>query len=43
MQQMCCVFCDTVLCDNVEGWDGVGGGKEIQEGGDIRISMADAC
>ena len=22
-----------VLCDNLEGWDGVGGGKEIQDGG----------
>ena len=21
-----------VLCDNLEGWDGVGGGKEVQEG-----------
>ena len=25
-----------VLCDNLEGWDGVGGGREFQEGGDIR-------
>ena len=24
-----------VLCDNLEEWDGVGGGREIQEGGDI--------
>ena len=30
-----------MLCDNLEGWDGVGGGKEIQEGGDICIPMAD--
>ena len=22
-----------MLCDNVEGWDGVGGGKEVQEEG----------
>ena len=22
-----------VLCDNLEGWDGVGGGREVQEGG----------
>ena len=21
-----------MLCDNLEGWDGVGGGREIQEG-----------
>ena len=24
-----------MLCDNLEGWDGDTGGKEIQEGGDI--------
>ena len=30
-----------MLCDNLEGWDGVGGGSEFQEGGDI--SMADSC
>ena len=23
-----------VLCDNLDGWDGKGGGREIQEGGD---------
>ena len=23
------------------GWDGVGGGREVQEGGDIHILMAD--
>ena len=32
-----------MLCDNVEGWDGVGGGREVQEGGDICIPMADSC
>ena len=26
-----------------EGCDGVGGGKEVQEGGDIYIPMADSC
>ena len=31
----------TVLCDNLEGWDVVGGGKEFQEGGAICISKAD--
>ena len=31
------------LCINLEGWDGEGDGKEIQEGGDICISMADSC
>ena len=24
-----------MLCDNLEGWDGVGGRKEVQEGGDV--------
>ena len=30
-----------MLCDNLE--DGVGGGREVQEGGDICIPMADSC
>ena len=30
-------------CDNLEGWDGVGGGREVQEGGDICIPMTDSC
>ena len=33
----------TVLCDNIEGWDRVGGGKEGHEGGDIYITMTDSC
>ena len=32
-----------MLYDNLEWWDGLGGGKEVQEGGDICILMADAC
>ena len=32
-----------MLCDNPEGWDGVGSGREVQEGRDIRIPMADSC
>ena len=32
-----------VLCDNLEGWDGVGDGREVQEGWDICIAMADSC
>ena len=32
-----------MLCDNPEGWDGVGGGKEVQEGRNICIPMADSC
>ena len=32
-----------VLYDNLEGCDGVEGGLEIQEGGDICIPVADSC
>ena len=32
-----------VLCDNLEGWAGEGGGREVQEGRDICIPMADSC
>ena len=32
-----------VLCDKLEGWDGVGGGREVQGGGGICIPMADSC
>ena len=31
------------LCDNPEGWDKVGDGREVQEGEDICTPMADAC
>ena len=31
-----------MLCDNLEGCDGVGGGKEVQKGGDICILMDDS-
>ena len=31
-----------MFCDNLEVWDGMGGGKEVQEGRDICISMADS-
>ena len=30
------------FCDNLEGWDGVGGGREVQEGGNICLLMADS-
>ena len=30
------------LC-NLKGWDAVGGRREVQEGGDICILMADSC
>ena len=29
-----------MLCDNLEGWDGVRGEREAQEGADICIPMA---
>ena len=32
----------SVLCDNLEGWDGVGSGREVQEGGYMCMSMADS-
>jgi hypothetical protein len=32
-----------VLCDNLEGWDGVEGRTEVQEGGNICTPMADSC
>ena len=36
-------LCDAMLCDNLEGWDGVGAGREVEEGRDICIPMADSC
>ena len=32
-----------MLYDNLEGWDGVRGGREVQESEDICIPMADSC
>ena len=32
-----------MLCDSLEGWDGVGGGREVQEGEDISLPVADLC
>ena len=31
------------LCDNLEGWVGVGGGREVQEGGNICLPKSDSC
>ena len=31
------------LCINLEGWEAEGDGKEVQEGGDICIPVADSC
>ena len=33
----------TGTCINLEGWDGEGDGREVQEGGDIGTPMADSC
>ena len=32
-----------MLCDDLEGRDVGGGGREAQEGGDICIHIADSC
>ena len=31
------------LCINLEGWDRAEDGREVQEGGTIRIPIADSC
>ena len=31
------------LCNNLEGWDREVNAREVQEGGDICIPMADSC
>ena len=31
------------LCINLEGWNGVGDGREFQKGEDNSIPMADSC
>ena len=32
-----------VLCNNLEQWDVRGGGRDIQEGGNICTPMVDSC
>jgi len=32
-----------VICDNLEVRDGVGGGRQVQERGEIPIPIADSC
>ena len=32
-----------MLGDNAEGWDVAGGGREVQEGADMCIPVADSC
>ena len=31
------------LCDNQEKWGGVGGGREVQKGRDMRVPVAHSC
>ena len=31
-----------VLCNNLEGWGGEGGGREVQDGGDTCVPMTDS-
>ena len=31
-----------MLCDDLDGWDGGVGGKEVHQGGDICIHIADS-
>ena len=32
-----------MLCDNLQRWDGVGSGRDVQGEGDMCIPMADSC
>ena len=32
-----------VLCENLEGWDGIGSGERFKREKIIRIPMADSC
>ena len=34
---------EPVLCENLEGWDGEGGGRGVQDGGDTYMSVANSC
>ena len=40
---LCDLELNPVLCASLEGWDGVGDGREVQEGGDICTPVADSC
>ena len=31
-----------MLCDNLEGWAGLGGGREVQDRGDICVFRVDS-
>ena len=42
---ICCMTQElkVVPCNKLKEWDGVGGEKEVQEGGDMCVPMADSC
>ena len=42
---ICCMAQETQtgLFINLEGWDGEGEGREVQEGGDICTPLDDSC
>ena len=41
---ICCMTQGTqTFSNNLEGWDGEGGGKEFREGGESAVPMADSC
>ena len=42
---ICCMTqgTQTGLCDNLAGWDGEGNAREVWEGGDMGVPMADFC
>ena len=32
-----------MFLENLEGWDGVGGGREVQEDKDVHVPVVDSC
>ena len=43
---ICCLWLRELkqgICDNLEVWDGKGDGREVREGGDMGLPMADSC
>ena len=40
---ICLIELKQGLCVNLEGWEGEGDGRVVQEGGDICTPMADSC
>ena len=43
---ICCMTQGTqkgALCNNLDGWNEEGCGREVEEGGDIGIPVVDSC